>query len=34
MASIDLTVPADERERFDFENTPVWPRVPTPCIVP
>ena len=34
MASIDLTVPADERERFDYENRPVWPRVPTPCTVP
>lgn len=33
MASIDLTVSVEETERFNYENRPVWPRVPTPCTV-
>lgn len=34
MACIDLTVPGEEVCQFDYENRPIWPRVPTPCTVP
>lgn len=34
MAEIDLKVSEEERLKFNFENRPVWPRVPTPCPVP
>lgn len=33
MASIDVNVPENEMKDFDYENRPVWPRVPTPCPV-
>lgn len=33
MANLDLTVSKEERIKFNNENRPTWPRVPTPCPV-
>ena len=34
MASVDLTVSEEEATTFNYENRPIWPRVPTPCNIP
>lgn len=33
MAEIVLQVSSEERQTFNSENRPIWPRVPTPCLV-
>ena len=31
---LDIHIADEEATHFQYENRPIWPRVPTPCVVP